>query len=116
MAVSLPASGGHLNVELSAAAAEIYRKQHWQTPGKTTAVHHENVVVIVMQDVLNLAERIMVHDGAAAQVQRLRRALREVSESQMRAAVGRFTGRAVTAALTVDQLDAAMEAHVFLLD
>lgn len=116
MAMSEPVSGDALNLELSVALSAVYREQHWREPTSTTTLHRENVVASVMHDVLSPAEIMLVRDGSAEHVRRLRAALREASEGGMRAAVERLTGRTVTSVFSDDQLATAMEAHVFMLD
>lgn len=108
--------GSRLNSALANAVAGIQAEHLGVEPGNATAFHHGNIVVVVLQDVLNHAEKVLAENGNHPDVAETRHLFQQEMESDFRAAVERLTGQKVTAFLSDNHLNPDLAAEIFILD
>lgn len=116
MEVASRLSGKELNAELTRTLVGIQTEHLGRGPASAVAFCGENVVVAVMHDVLNNAEKVLAQNGNHRDISECRRLFRQVMEDDFRAAVERLTGRKVVAFLGANQLNPDVSAEIFVLD
>lgn len=109
-------TGGALNAALTTALVGIQAEHLDHVPASAIAFHRGDVVVAVMHDVLNNAEKVLAQTGSHGDVSESRRLFRQVMEEDFRAAVERLTGRKVVAFLGANHLKPDVAAEIFVLD
>ncbi len=109
-------AGDGLHQEITDALVGIHTRYLGHTPASAATFQHDNVMVTLMQEVLNKAEKILAQNGARQQVGATRELYRQEMEGDLRAAVERLTGRNVVAFIGASQLDQDVAAEIFVLD
>lgn len=108
--------GEALNAALTNSLVGIQTAHLDLGPAKALAFCRGNVVVAVMHDVLNKAERLLAENGNHSQISESRRLFRQTMEGDFRAAVEQLTGRKVVAFMGDTQLKPDVSAEIFVLD
>lgn len=75
---------GALDVAVTEALVAVYERQFGFAPARASTVHHENVVVTVMQGALSKAERTLSENGRLEDVRRTRKLFRDGMEVELR--------------------------------
>ncbi len=109
-------AGEALNAALTKSLVGIQTKHLDRGPASALAFCRGNVVVAVMHDVLNRAEKVLAENGSRREISESRRLFRQVMEDDFRAAVERLTGRKVIAVMGGDQFKPDVSAEIFVLD
>lgn len=109
-------TGGELNAAVTKALVTIQTSHLGRGPAKASTFHHDNVLVTLLHDVLNHAEKILGHNGQRTSVMDWRETPQTVLEPDFRAAVERLTGRTVIAFISASHLDPDVAAEKFILD
>jgi uncharacterized protein YbcI len=109
-------NGGQLNSALAKALSRIQTEHLDLDPANATAFHHVNIVVVVMRDVLNHAEKHLAQNGGHGDVAQVRHLFQQEMETDFRAAMERLTGQKVIAFLSANNLEPDLAAEIFILD
>ncbi len=116
MSAAVLLSGADLNAALTEALVGIQTEHFDRGPASALAFCRGNIVVAVMHDVLNDAEKVLAENGSRRDIRESRRLFRQVMEDHFRAAVERLTGRKVVAFMGDNQLKPDVSAEIFVLD
>jgi uncharacterized protein YbcI len=109
-------AGGALNAAVARAIVRYNAHQFGRGPTKAQAFYHDNIVVVVLEDLLTQAERSLVTGGQADAVERTRRGFHELMRPYLTSTIERLTGCTVRAFLSANQLDPDIGAELFVLD
>ena len=105
-----------LNGALTEALVAIQTEHFDRGPARALAFCRGNVVVAVMHDVLNNAEKLLAENGSHDDIRKARRLFRQVMKDDFRTAVEQLTGRQVVAFMGDTQLKPDVSAEIFVLD
>jgi uncharacterized protein YbcI len=108
--------GGELNAAIARTVVHIYRNHVGRGPTRAHAFFRGSIVVVLMQNVMTIAERTLADSGQAAAVLAVRHRLQEAMRADLVASVARLTGRSVTASMSAHHIDPDMAAEIFVLD
>jgi uncharacterized protein YbcI len=111
-----PLTGGRLNAAVVRAVVRIYNSHVGRGPTKAQAFFHDDVLVVVMEDILTKGERSLVADGNTEAVLELRRQFHHMMRDDLVAAVEQLTGCKVEAFMSEDHVDPDMATELFRLD
>ncbi len=109
-------AGGTLNAAVARAIVRYSARQFGRGPTKAQAFYHDNIMVIVLEDLLTQAERSLLTGGQADAVERTRRAFQELMRPYLRSTIERLTGCTVRAFLSANHLDPDVGAELLVLD
>jgi uncharacterized protein YbcI len=107
---------GELNAAVARAVVRIHRDCVGRGPTKARAFFHDNVVVVVLEDVLVTVERTLLAAGRDDSVIRLRQEVLETMRPDLIAAVESLSMRNVTAMMGDTNLTPDMASLIFVLD
>lgn len=110
-----PLSGGELNAAITRELVRIHTAAIGRGPRKSYSFHNGDTLVTVMLGVLTRAEQTLVSFGEGEAVLTVRRLSQRAMAAEMKAAVGRLTGREVLATMSDNNLDPDMAVQVFVL-
>jgi uncharacterized protein YbcI len=88
-----PLQGGELNAAVTSALVGIHNQYLGRGPKTASTFHHGNVLVTLMNDVLNHAEKSLSEAQQTDAVTHMRHLFQATMEVDFRAAVERLTGR-----------------------
>jgi len=108
--------GGELNAALTSALVGIHTTHLGRGPTSASTLHHGNVVVTLMHDVMTPAERTLARTGNAPAVTAMRHLFQETMQAEFSEAVERLTGHTVVAFISGNHVEPDMAAEVFVLD
>lgn len=104
----------------SEAPAEIafgraQRDHHGELPAKVTAHVSEDMVPVVLEETLTVAERTLVDRGESESISEIRRHFQHAIADELTSIVEQATGGGVRAFLSETDVDADVPVEVFLL-
>ena len=108
--------GGELNAAITSALVGIQTEHLGRGPKSASTLHHGNVVVTLMRDVMTPAEKTLIKEGNAAAVTNMRHLLQTALQTDFSEAIERLTGHGVVAFISGNHVDPDMAAEVFILD
>jgi uncharacterized protein YbcI len=108
--------GGELNAAIARTVVRYHAQQLGRGPTKAQALHHDNIVVVVLQNTMTKAERSLVAAGSTDVVLNTRRAFQDALAPYLRSAIERLTGCKVQAFMSANHLDPDLATEVFILD
>ena len=108
--------GSELTVAISAAMVELYAAVYDHDRTTATTYLNDKIVVCVLENILTVAEDVLVADGARGAVIDGRVAFQAETEDEFTAAVERLTHRRVVAFLSANQTTPAVACELFFLD
>ena len=108
--------GAQRNSALAKAVARVQTEHLGVEPGNAIAFYHDRIVVVVMADVLNHAEKHLAQNGNHGDIGAARHLYQTEMEAEFRAAVERLTGRKVIAFLSANNLEPDLAGEIFILD
>jgi uncharacterized protein YbcI len=111
---TLPA--GALNAEITRAAVRVYRAFRGRGPTRARTMFRHDVVVVVLEDVMTVAERSLVATGRGDEALAARRALQEAMRPALTDVVRDLTRAAVLAVMSDSHLDPDISVEIFALD
>src|SRR3954469_6672438 len=111
-----PALTGPVASEISNAIVRLVREHFGKGPTQAKTLLHDDVVVTVLRGGFTQAEKTLYKAGRADVVHESRRAMQDVLEREMRAAVERLTGRRVAAFMSANHHEPDASVEVFLLE
>jgi uncharacterized protein YbcI len=109
-------AAGELNAAVTSALVGIHNRYLGRGPRTASTLHHGNVLVTLMYDVLTHAEKSLTRSGQISAVNHIRHLFQEAMEADFREAVERLTGRKVLAFISGDHIDPDVAAELFILD
>jgi uncharacterized protein YbcI len=109
-------SGGELNAAVTREVVRIHTAAIGRGPRKSYSFHNGDTLVTVLLEVLTRAERNLLAYDEGEAVLAMRRLSQRAMTEELKAAVARLTGRAVTAFMCDNHLDPDMAIQVFVLD
>src|SRR3954466_16398369 len=107
---------GPVASEISNAVVRLLREHFGKGPTQAKTLLHDDVVVTVLRGGFTQAEQTLYKAGRADVVHESRRAMQDVLEREMRAAVERLTGRRVSAFMSANHHDPDVSVEVFMLE
>jgi uncharacterized protein YbcI len=116
MTAGTPLTGGELNAAITRALVGIQNEYVGRGPRKASTFYHENVIVTIMHDVLNRAEREISKSNRTDAVNSIRHLYQETMEADFIEAIERLTGRKVIAFISGNHADPDMASELFVLD
>lgn len=108
--------GGRLNQRIANAVVRIHKDFLGRGPTKAQAFYHDNVIVVVMQDMLTEMERSLVAGGAEDVVLEMRRRCELTMRPGLIRAVEDLVGRKVEACLSGSHIGPDVTTELFVLD
>ena len=108
-------STGPLAADISNAVVRLVREHFGKGPMQAKTLVHDDVVVTVMRGGFTHAEKRLYEAGRGDVVDEGRRAMQDVFETEMRAAVESLTGRQVEAFMSANHYDPDASVEIFLL-
>lgn len=111
-----PLSGGELNAAVTREVVKIHTAAIGRGPRKSYSFHNGDTLVTVLLEVLTRAERNLTACGEGEAVLAMRRLTQRAMAKDLKAAVARLTGCAVTAVMYDTHLDPDMAVQIFVLD
>ncbi len=107
---------GPVAADISNALVRLVREHFGKGPTQAKTLLHDDVVVTVLRGGFTQAEKTLYKAGRADVVHESRRAMQDVLEREMRAAVERLTGRRVAAFMSANHHEPDASVEVFLLE
>src|SRR5208283_5268375 len=95
MPAHAPLTGGELNAAVTRALVGIQNEYVGRGPRTASTFYHENVIVTLMHDVLNRAERTLARSDRGGDVSTIRHLYQETMQADFTDAVERLTGHKV---------------------
>jgi uncharacterized protein YbcI len=108
--------GGALNAAIARTIVRYHAEQLGRGPTKAQAFHHDNVIVVVLEDTMTRAERTLVASGGSDAVMHTRRAFQDALAPYLRSAIERLTGCNVRAFMSANHLAPDLAGELFVLD
>ena len=107
---------GRLTAAISNAVVGICRDYLGRGPTKARAFIRDNVVVVVLEETLTKAEKMLVDQGQAQAMLQMRRAMQGTMREALSGAVTQLTGRRVVAFMSDNHPDPDYATEVFVLE
>jgi uncharacterized protein YbcI len=111
-----PLVGGELNAAIARAVVRYHATHLDRGPSKAHAFYHDNIVVVVLEDVLTRGERNVAAAGGTDAVLGLKRAGQDFLRPYLRSTIERLTGNKVRAFMSTNHVDPDLGAELFVLD
>ena len=108
-------SPGPVAADISNAVVRLVREHFGRGPTQAKTLVHDDVVVTVMRGGYTHAEKTLYQAGKGEIVEEGRRAMQDVFEREMTAAIEQLTGREVEAFLSANHYDPDVTVEMFLL-
>jgi uncharacterized protein YbcI len=108
--------GGALNAAIARTVARYYAELLGRGPTKAQAFHHDNIVVVVLEDTMTKADHSLVAAGRGDAVLNTKRAVQEALEPYLRSAIERLSGCKVRVFMSTNHLGPDLVAELFVLD
>jgi uncharacterized protein YbcI len=111
-----PLVGGELNAAIARAVVRYYATHLDRGPSKAHAFYHDNIVVVVLEDVLTRGQRNVAAAGGADAVLAVKRATQDFVRPYLRSTIERLTANKVRAFMSTNHVDPALAVEIFVLD
>ena len=109
------ATNGALAAEISNVVVRLIREHFGRGPTQAKTIVHDEVVVTVLRGGFTHAEKRLYEAGKGEVVEEGRRAMQDVFEREMTAAVEQLTGRVVEAFMSANHHEPDVSVEMFLL-
>jgi uncharacterized protein YbcI len=106
---------GPLAAEISNCVVRLVREHFGKGPTQAKTLVHDEVVVTVLKGGFTHAEQTLYRAGKGDVVEEGRRAMQDVFEREMKAAVEQLTGRRVEAFLSANHHEPDVSVEIFVL-
>jgi uncharacterized protein YbcI len=106
---------GPIVAEISNDVVRLVREHFGKGPMQARTIWQDDVIVTVLRGGYTTAEQTLYRAGRGDVVEDARRAMQEVFERQMKAAVERHTGRRVEAFLSANHHEPDVSVEIFVL-
>jgi uncharacterized protein YbcI len=107
---------GPMAAEVSNVVVRLFREHFGKGPMQARTIIADDTVVSVLRGGFTQAEQTLYRAGRADVVDQGRRAMQDVFQREMRAAVERITGRRVEAFMSANHHEPDASVEIFLLD
>ena len=111
-----PLVGGALNAAITRAVVRYHATHLDGGPSKAHAFYHDNIIVVVLEDVLTRGERNVAAAGGTDAVLGLKRAAQDFMRPYLRSTIERLTGNKVRAFMSANHVDPDLGIELFVLD
>lgn len=111
-----PSAGGGLNADMARAVVAVHRRHLGRGPTRARAFFHDNVIVVLLEDVLTKLEASLLAASSDELVDAVRRQTQVAMRADLVAAVEGLTGRGVTACLSAFQARPDVASELFVLE
>jgi uncharacterized protein YbcI len=111
-----PLVGGELNAAIARAVVRYFATHLDRGPSKAHAFYHDNIIVVVLEDVWTRGQRNVAAAGGADAVLSFKRATQDFMRPYLRSTIERLTGNKVRAFMSANHADPALAAEIFVLD
>jgi uncharacterized protein YbcI len=111
-----PLVGGDLNAAITRAVVRYFATHLDGGPSKAHAFYHDNIIVVVLEDVLTRGERNVAAAGGTDAVLGLKRAAQDFMRPYLRSTIERLTGNKVRAFMSANHVDPDLGIELFVLD
>jgi uncharacterized protein YbcI len=108
-------NGGPLRVAISNALSQVLVEFTGRGPKRVRTTISDDLVICLMHDTLNKAERTLVDGGKRDLVLEMRRSFQEAMSEELTGAVTRLTGRDVVAFMSANHLEPDLAVEFFML-
>jgi uncharacterized protein YbcI len=108
--------GGVLNAAIARSVVRYHAEQLGRGPTKAHAFHHDNIVVVVLEDTMTRSDQSLVAAGRGDAVLYTKRAVQETLGPYLRSSIERLTGCKVQAFMSANHLEPDLVAELFVLD
>ena len=108
-------SNGAVAADISNAVVRLVREHFGRGPTQAKTLVHDDVVVTVMRGGYTHAEKTLYQAGKGEIVEEGRRAMQDVFQREMTAAIEQLMGREVEAFLSANHYDPDVTVEMFLL-
>jgi len=108
-------SAGSVVAEISNDVVRLIREHFGKGPMQARTIWQEDVVISVLRGGFTTVEQTLYRAGHGEIVDEARRAMQEVFEREMKAAVERRTGRRVEAFMSANHHEPDVSVEIFLL-
>lgn len=115
MTIQRETGHGPLVADISNEIVRLVRQHFGKGPTQAKTVWQDDVVVTLLRGGFTTAERTLLAAGKAEVVEESRRAMQDVFEREMCAAVERVTGRRVEAFMSTNHHDPDISTEIFVL-
>jgi uncharacterized protein YbcI len=115
MDVQSSATNGTVAAEISNTVVRLVREHFGKGPTQAKTIVHDDVVVTVLRGGFTHAEKMLYKAGKGEIVEEGRRAMQDVFEREMTAAVEQLTGRRVEAFLSANHHEPDVSVEMFLM-
>jgi uncharacterized protein YbcI len=116
MSASEQLHGGELNAAITRALVGIQNEYVGRGPRQASTFYHNNVIVTLMHDVLNRAEKEISKSNRTDAVTSIRHLYQMAMQADFTEAVERLSGRKVIAFISGNHADPDIATEVFVLD
>ncbi len=116
MTEATPLSGGELNAAITRALVGIQTEYVGRGPTSASTFYHKNVIVTLMHNVLNRAERELAKGDQRGDVTTIRQRYQETMRADFTEAVERLSGRKVVAFISGNHAFPDIASELFVLD
>jgi len=106
---------GPIVAEISNDVVRLVREHFGKGPMQARTIWQDDVVVTVLRGGFTTAEQTLYRAGRGDVVEEARRAMQDVFERQMKAAIERRTGRRVEAFLSANHHEPDISVEIFVL-
>ncbi|HVL94223.1 MAG TPA: DUF2294 domain-containing protein [Solirubrobacteraceae bacterium] len=110
-----PTTSGAVAADISNAVVRLVREHFGKGPTQAKTVVHDDMVVTMMRGGFTHAEKTLYRAGKGDVVDEGRRAMQEVFQREMSAAIEQLTGRRVEAFLSANHHDPDITVEMFVL-
>jgi uncharacterized protein YbcI len=107
---------GRLTAAISTAVVHLFSDHTGRGPTKARTTIDGDLVVVILEDSMTKAERVLVGAGKTDEVLRMRRAFQDTMRVDLVAVVERVTRREVRTFMSANHTDPDAAAEVFLLE
>jgi uncharacterized protein YbcI len=110
------ASGGQLNQEVGHLVSRLRKAALGRGPTRTQVFFRHTVIVVLMQDDLTSAERLLVSGGDTTAVIHARLRIQDLMRESLVAGIEELTGCKVEAFMSSNHIDPDLVSEMFVLD
>jgi uncharacterized protein YbcI len=113
--MDVQSSNGAVAADISNAVVRLVREHFGKGPTQAKTIVHDDVVVTVLRGGFTHAEKTLYKAGKGEIVEDGRRAMQDVFEREMTAAVEQLTGRRVEAFMSANHHEPDVSVEMFLM-
>lgn len=109
-------TGGELNAAVARDVVGLHIEHRGRGPTKARTFYHDDIMVVVLEEVMTPAERSLAAGGRSDVVIAAREAFQDLMRPHLVASIERLTGCKVEAFMSTNHVDPDVAVEVFILD